>query len=343
MTPTAFSSTPWTPSAGSNPTSPSVSPLPSLPALSLPTPLIPPRAAVPALLPANARSCSSSPKAKATRRWRRSSASASILPKRIAPTSWSSSISTPLPKSSSTPFATESSPPDSPSASSPLLRVRPSPPGALSPLFCELRGVCLRLFFLLPRNLSSLANSPGLHHPHTRGREPEFPSEFSLGNRSNYPFLCFPALLTNVTQGHLGEQMHATKKIRVLIADDSPTALRSICEYLEFAGTFEIVGTASDGQNAVQLATLYKPDLVLLDLSMPRVTGLEAAEHIRLSNPDIRIIIFSELQGLSLAEECLRHGAHSFVPKSLLPEGLLMEIQRLFPPGGRRAVVEGVS
>ena len=137
--------------------------------------------------------------------------------------------------------------------------------------------------------------------------------------------------------------MHATNKIRVLIADDSPTALRSICEYLEFAGGFDIVGTASDGQNAVQLAALYKPDLVLLDLSMPRVNGLEAAEQIRLTSPDLRVIIFSELNGLSLAEECLRHGAHSFVPKSLLPEGLLMEIQRLFPPGGRRVASESAS
>ena len=137
--------------------------------------------------------------------------------------------------------------------------------------------------------------------------------------------------------------MHATAKIRVLIADDSPTALRSICEYLEFAGTFDIVGTASDGQNAVQLTALYKPDLVLLDLSMPRVNGLEAAEQIRLTYPDLRVIIFSELNGLSLAEECLRHGAHGFVPKSLLPEGLLIEIQRLFPPGGRRVASKSVS
>ena len=121
--------------------------------------------------------------------------------------------------------------------------------------------------------------------------------------------------------------------IRVLVADDSPTALRSVCEYLEFAGGFEIVGTASDGQNAVHLAALRKPDLVLLDLSMPRVNGLEAAEQIRLSSPDLRVIIFSELHGLSLADECRRHGADSFVSKSLLPEGLLMEIQRLFRPG----------
>jgi len=124
--------------------------------------------------------------------------------------------------------------------------------------------------------------------------------------------------------------MTSAAPIRVLIADDSPTALRSICDYLEFAGGFEIVGTAGDGMNAVQLTSLKKPDLVLLDLSMPRVNGLEAAKQIRLSSPDLRVIIFSELKGLSLADECRRNGADSFVHKSHLPEGLLMEIRRLF-------------
>ncbi len=123
------------------------------------------------------------------------------------------------------------------------------------------------------------------------------------------------------------------KSIRVLIADDSPTALRSVCDYLEFAGGFEIVGTASDGLNAVQLASARKPDLVLLDLSMPRVNGLEAAQQIRLSSPDLRVIIFSELNGLSLADECRRHGADSFVHKSHLPDRLLPEIERLFSSG----------
>jgi two-component system, NarL family, nitrate/nitrite response regulator NarL len=121
--------------------------------------------------------------------------------------------------------------------------------------------------------------------------------------------------------------------IRVLVADDSPTALRSVCDFLEFAGGFEIVGTASDGLNAVQLTSLRKPDLVLLDLSMPRVNGLEAAKQIRLSSPDLRVIIFSELNGLSIADECRRNGADGFVHKSQLPEGLLKEINRLFSPG----------
>lgn len=118
--------------------------------------------------------------------------------------------------------------------------------------------------------------------------------------------------------------------IRVLVADASPAALRSVCEYLEFAGGFEIVGTASDGVNAVQLASLKQPDLVLLGLSMPRVNGLEAARQIRLSSPGMRVIILSELRGLSLADECRRNGADGFVHKSHLPEGLLMEIDRLF-------------
>ncbi len=120
------------------------------------------------------------------------------------------------------------------------------------------------------------------------------------------------------------------KPIRVLVADDSPTALRSVCDYLEFAGGFEIVGTASDGLNAVQLTSLKQPDLVLLDLSMPRVNGLEAAEQIRLASPHLRLIIFSELYGLSLADECRRHGADGFVSKSNMPEGLLAEIDRIF-------------
>jgi len=124
--------------------------------------------------------------------------------------------------------------------------------------------------------------------------------------------------------------MQEIKTIRVVVADDSPTALRSVCEYLEFAGGFEVVGTASDGLNAIQLASAHKPDLVLLDLSMPRVNGLEAAEQIRLSSPNLRVIIFSELNGLSIADECRRHGADSFLHKSHLPDSLLPEIERLF-------------
>lgn len=124
--------------------------------------------------------------------------------------------------------------------------------------------------------------------------------------------------------------MRQDQTIRVLIADDSPTALRSVCDYLEFSGGFEVICTASDGTNAVQMAEMHMPDLALLDLSMPRLNGLEVAKQLRGRFPGLRMIIISELNGLSLGDECKRHGADSFVPKSELPERLLHEIQRLF-------------
>lgn len=119
------------------------------------------------------------------------------------------------------------------------------------------------------------------------------------------------------------------KQIRVIVADDSPTALESICDYLEFEESFSVVATASDGQNAVHQVLIHRPELVLLDLSMPRMNGLEAAAELRKLFPDLKLIIFSELQDLSLYEECLRRGADSFVPKSRLPEELLSEIRRV--------------
>ncbi|HUL34856.1 MAG TPA: response regulator transcription factor [Candidatus Eisenbacteria bacterium] len=119
--------------------------------------------------------------------------------------------------------------------------------------------------------------------------------------------------------------------IRVLVADDSPTALRSVCDYLEFAGGFDVVGTASDGVNAVQLASRHQPDLALLDFRMPRLNGLQAAKKLRQEHPDLRVIIYSEITGPALEEECRMHGADGFIAKNRLPETLLSEIRRLFP------------
>ena len=125
------------------------------------------------------------------------------------------------------------------------------------------------------------------------------------------------------------------RKIRVVVADDSRTAMRSVCEYLEFEGQFEIVGTAVDGLRVLDQVERQRPDLVLTDLSMPRMTGLEAAKELRKSFPELRILIFTELNGASLREECLRCGADGFVEKSQMPERLMEEVRRLFPEQAR--------
>jgi DNA-binding NarL/FixJ family response regulator len=116
-----------------------------------------------------------------------------------------------------------------------------------------------------------------------------------------------------------------------LVADDSPTALLSVCRYLEFEGKFEVLGTAADGPDLLHKAKNFRPDLVLTDLSMPRISGLEATTELRKLFPELRILIFTELNGFSLRDECLRCGADGFVEKSQMPEKLMEEVQRLFP------------
>jgi len=120
-------------------------------------------------------------------------------------------------------------------------------------------------------------------------------------------------------------------RIRVLVADDSRTALSSVCRYLERDGRFEIVGTAFDGVRLLHQVNRSQPDLVLIDLSMPQMNGLEATTKLRSSFPELRLLIFTGLQGLSLREECLRSGADGFIEKSQMPESLMQEIFRLFP------------
>lgn len=121
------------------------------------------------------------------------------------------------------------------------------------------------------------------------------------------------------------------RPIRVLVADDSATALAGICRYLELEGLFEIVATASDGLQLVQKALRLRPELVLTDLSMPRLNGFEAATELRRLFPDLRIVIITQLSGLSLKDECLRSGADGLVEKGHMPKKLMEEVRRLFP------------
>ena len=123
----------------------------------------------------------------------------------------------------------------------------------------------------------------------------------------------------------------SSRPIRVLVADDSPTALAGICRYLEFEGRFEIVATATNGLQLVEKAMRLRPELVLADLSMPRLNGLEAAKELRRLLPDLRIVIVTQLSGLSLKDECVRAGADGLVEKGQVSEKLMEQVRRLFP------------
>jgi DNA-binding NarL/FixJ family response regulator len=82
-------------------------------------------------------------------------------------------------------------------------------------------------------------------------------------------------------------------KIRVLIADDHPAMREGLSAILSQEDDIQIVGKAKDGLEAIQMARDFLPDVILMDLSMPKLEGMEAAQVIRTTYPNIRVIALS--------------------------------------------------
>jgi DNA-binding NarL/FixJ family response regulator len=107
--------------------------------------------------------------------------------------------------------------------------------------------------------------------------------------------------------------------------------LASLSDFLGRHGALTVVGGAGDGYRAVEGVAEHRPDLVIMDVSMPRMNGLEAAAEIRRLAPAVRIILVSIHQDAQTQAESLQHGADGFVPKIGIQRRLLPEIERHFP------------
>ncbi len=102
----------------------------------------------------------------------------------------------------------------------------------------------------------------------------------------------------------------AGKKLTVLLVDDSRTVLAQIEKIVAASEDAEIVGTASNGAEAIQKASELKPDLVIMDIVMPDVDGLAALRMLQAKQPEIRVAMLSSVGGMaSKAEEAFRLGA----------------------------------
>ena len=119
--------------------------------------------------------------------------------------------------------------------------------------------------------------------------------------------------------------------IRILIADDHALVRESIRAILANEGDMEIVGTAGDGNEAVQLAMTYQPDVVVMDISMPSMYGLHATELIHRAQESTNIIILSMHVNAALVQQALRMGARGYVLKRRatdeLPEAIRAAVQ----------------
>src|SRR5438105_4753871 len=114
-----------------------------------------------------------------------------------------------------------------------------------------------------------------------------------------------------------------SKPLRVVVADDTPSIRLLMRHILEGSGAFQVVADAADGQEAVDLAAALQPDLVLLDLIMPKLDGLEAIPRIRSSSPGSRIVVLSGVTAQGLAPPASAGGPDGYVEKRQRPEEIL--------------------
>jgi DNA-binding NarL/FixJ family response regulator len=118
----------------------------------------------------------------------------------------------------------------------------------------------------------------------------------------------------------------------VLIADDQEVIRRMLCFMFASQDDFEVCGEAENGQEAVEMAQVLKPDLILLDLSMPVMNGIEAACELKRLMPMTPIIVFSEFSDVFSDREARKAGIAARVSKTENLEVLLERARAVFYP-----------
>jgi DNA-binding NarL/FixJ family response regulator len=121
-----------------------------------------------------------------------------------------------------------------------------------------------------------------------------------------------------------------TPLIRILSVDDHPLLRSGIAALVDTQPDMRMVGEASNGSEAVQLHRQLNPDVTLMDLQMPDMSGLDAIISIRTEQPSARIIVLTTFAGDVLAQRALKAGAQAYVLKSLVRTEILNTIRLVF-------------
>jgi DNA-binding NarL/FixJ family response regulator len=103
--------------------------------------------------------------------------------------------------------------------------------------------------------------------------------------------------------------------MRLLVVDDHAVVRRAICSLLSLDPTLDVICETASGEDAVEKAGELHPDLVLLDIGLPKISGIEAARQIRKVSPKSQIIFLSQHDSLNMAKEAMKVGGHGYVTK----------------------------
>jgi two-component system, NarL family, response regulator NreC len=136
-------------------------------------------------------------------------------------------------------------------------------------------------------------------------------------------------------------------KIRIAIADDHDVVRSGLRVLLRTSADFSIVGEAADGEEAVRLAEKTRPDVMLMDISMPNLDGIGATKIIKEKFPEVKVVILTVHEDEEYAYQILRAGASGYVLKNAGKRDIFKAIEsavsgeRFFSPGISNIIVEG--
>ena len=122
-------------------------------------------------------------------------------------------------------------------------------------------------------------------------------------------------------------------RVKLLLVEDQTLTRAGLLALLENSAEVEVVGEAANGREAIKQAKKLDPDLILMDVAMPELNGIEAARQIHVSQPNIRIIMVSMYTDRQYIFESLRAGASGYVPKDVAFTELLEAIQSVVAGG----------
>ncbi len=131
--------------------------------------------------------------------------------------------------------------------------------------------------------------------------------------------------------------------IKVLLADDHALFRRGLRSMLALEDDILIVGEAADGQEAQELTAELQPDIVLLDINMPRVTGIQAAQELRRAHPNLGIVMLTMFAEDEIVEEALAAGADGYLRKDTPFDDLVATVRATAERRAALPVPEGVA
>jgi len=139
-----------------------------------------------------------------------------------------------------------------------------------------------------------------------------------------------------------------TSRLRVLVVEDHQRFRRVICELLQQRTDLQIVGEAADGLDAICQAEALRPDVVMLDIGLPLLSGIEVAGRIRAKVPDAKLMFVTNEPSLEVVEQAFRRGVHGYVYKPRVQRDLLPVLEAItrggrFVSGGLERIARGDS